>query len=168
MLELILASNQPITKSMTIVIMSFIFAKAGFLNMDQQKHFLTTGHHIKSLGVWRCGWGSDDTREAVATRGTSYTLFFSLFGHLLRWSYGYQLIRKHEGDDDDDDTEEKFTSSPLDPTITTESSLEEHHAPSSSSSFNSSIKTLQTTINWAGIPGTDRRTYATTQTSTLR
>jgi predicted permease len=26
-------------------------------------------------------------------------LFFAIFGNLIRWSYGYQLLRKHEGDD---------------------------------------------------------------------
>lgn len=32
-------------------------------------------------------------------RGISYTLFFAIFGNLIRWSYGYQLLRKKDEDD---------------------------------------------------------------------
>ncbi|KAI7863274.1 auxin efflux carrier, partial [Spinellus fusiger] len=45
----------------------------------------------------------DDTPEAVASRGISYTLFFALFGNLVRWSYGYHLLKRRDGDDDDKD-----------------------------------------------------------------
>lgn len=32
-------------------------------------------------------------------RGISYTLFYAIFGNLIRWSYGYQLLQRHEEDD---------------------------------------------------------------------
>lgn len=32
-------------------------------------------------------------------RGISYTLFFAIFGNLIRWSYGYQLLQKRDDDD---------------------------------------------------------------------
>ncbi|KAG1140478.1 hypothetical protein G6F37_006672 [Rhizopus arrhizus] len=44
-------------------------------------------------------WTEDDTSEAVAARGVSYTLFFAIFGNLIRWSYGYQLLQKRSDDD---------------------------------------------------------------------
>ncbi|KAG2196998.1 hypothetical protein INT47_006945 [Mucor saturninus] len=58
---------------------------------------------ISSLAVSEAAhilfWGSDDTSEAVAARGISYTLFFAIFGNLIRWSYGYQLLQKRDDDD---------------------------------------------------------------------
>ncbi|KAI8149633.1 auxin efflux carrier [Fennellomyces sp. T-0311] len=55
---------------------------------------------ISSLAVSEAGkilfWDADDTQESVAARGISYTLFFAIFGNLLRWSYGYSLLRKDE------------------------------------------------------------------------
>ncbi|OAD00825.1 hypothetical protein MUCCIDRAFT_145603, partial [Mucor lusitanicus CBS 277.49] len=58
---------------------------------------------ISSLAVSEAAhilfWGDDDTPESVAARGISYTLFFAIFGNLIRWSYGYQLLQKHEDDD---------------------------------------------------------------------
>lgn len=36
-------------------------------------------------------------------RGISYTLFFAIFGNLVRWSYGYSLLSKHEDDDEEED-----------------------------------------------------------------
>ncbi|KAG0175198.1 hypothetical protein DFQ28_005415 [Apophysomyces sp. BC1034] len=62
---------------------------------------------ITSLAVSEAGkilfWNADDTQESVAARGISYTLFFAIFGNLVRWSYGYNLLRKHHDDDDDDE-----------------------------------------------------------------
>ncbi|RCH78331.1 hypothetical protein CU098_002341, partial [Rhizopus stolonifer] len=59
---------------------------------------------ISSLSVSEAAhilfWNTEDTPEAVAARGISYTLFFAIFGNLIRWSYGYQLLQKHEDDDD--------------------------------------------------------------------
>ncbi|KAI8881462.1 auxin efflux carrier [Backusella circina FSU 941] len=58
---------------------------------------------ISSLAVSEAAhilyWGENDTQEAVAARGISYTLFFAIFGNLIRWSYGYQLLRRHKDDD---------------------------------------------------------------------
>lgn len=58
---------------------------------------------ISSLAVSEAAhilfWESDDTPEAVAARGISYTLFFAIFGNLIRWSYGYQLLKKRDDDD---------------------------------------------------------------------
>ncbi|CDH57605.1 dynein light chain cytoplasmic [Lichtheimia corymbifera JMRC:FSU:9682] len=52
---------------------------------------------ITSLAVSEAGkvlyWDADDTQEAVAARGISYTLFYAIFGNLLRWSYGYRLLQ---------------------------------------------------------------------------
>ncbi|ORZ03090.1 dynein light chain 1, cytoplasmic [Syncephalastrum racemosum] len=60
---------------------------------------------ISSLAVSEAGkilfWDADDTQDAVAARGISYTLFFAIFGNLVRWSYGYSLLRKHDDDDMD-------------------------------------------------------------------
>lgn len=44
-------------------------------------------------------WGPDDTSESISARGISYTLFFAIFGNLIRWSYGYQLLQKRSEDD---------------------------------------------------------------------
>ncbi|KAI8975259.1 dynein light chain 1, cytoplasmic [Mycotypha africana] len=44
-------------------------------------------------------WGPNDTSETIAARGISYTLFFAIFGNLIRWSYGYQLLQRHHDDD---------------------------------------------------------------------
>ncbi|KAI8997133.1 dynein light chain 1, cytoplasmic [Pilobolus umbonatus] len=44
-------------------------------------------------------WGPDDTSETVAARGISYTLFFAIFGNLIRWSYGYQLLKNYEDEE---------------------------------------------------------------------
>lgn len=35
----------------------------------------------------------------IYNRGISYTLFFAIFGNLIRWSYGYQLLKKRDDDD---------------------------------------------------------------------
>ncbi|KAI7848543.1 auxin efflux carrier [Circinella umbellata] len=55
---------------------------------------------ISSLAVSEAGkilfWDADDTKDSVAARGISYTLFFAIFGNLLRWSYGYSLLRNDE------------------------------------------------------------------------
>ncbi|KAI8393632.1 auxin efflux carrier [Radiomyces spectabilis] len=55
---------------------------------------------ISSLAVSEAGnilfWDTDDTEVSVAARGISYTLFFAIFGNLIRWSYGYSLLQKHE------------------------------------------------------------------------
>ncbi|CEP16063.1 hypothetical protein [Parasitella parasitica] len=57
---------------------------------------------ISSLAVSEAAhilyWGTNDTAEAVAARGISYTLFFAIFGNLIRWSYGYQLLQRNEDD----------------------------------------------------------------------
>ncbi|KAI9318667.1 auxin efflux carrier [Dichotomocladium elegans] len=42
-------------------------------------------------------WDAADTAEAATARGISYTLFYAIFGNLLRWSYGYGLLRKQDG-----------------------------------------------------------------------
>ncbi|KAG1141364.1 hypothetical protein G6F37_012572 [Rhizopus arrhizus] len=44
-------------------------------------------------------WKEDDTAESISARGISYTLFFAIFGNLIRWSYGYQLLQKRTEDD---------------------------------------------------------------------
>lgn len=36
----------------------------------------------------------------LSLRGISYTLFYAIFGNLIRWSYGYQLLQRHDEDDD--------------------------------------------------------------------
>lgn len=58
---------------------------------------------ISSLAVSEAAhilyWDKDDTTDAVAARGISYTLFFAIFGNLIRWSYGYQLLQKRDDDD---------------------------------------------------------------------
>ncbi|CDS04958.1 hypothetical protein LRAMOSA07488 [Lichtheimia ramosa] len=55
---------------------------------------------ITSLAVSEAGqilfWDADDSQEFVAARGISYTLFYAIFGNLLRWSYGYGLLQKTE------------------------------------------------------------------------
>ncbi|KAL0086336.1 auxin efflux carrier [Phycomyces blakesleeanus] len=55
---------------------------------------------ISSLAVSEAAhilfWTEGDTPETVAARGISYTLFFAIFGNLVRWSYGYNLLRKRE------------------------------------------------------------------------
>ncbi|KAF7731418.1 hypothetical protein EC973_000226 [Apophysomyces ossiformis] len=62
---------------------------------------------ITSLAVSEAGkilfWNADDTQETVAARGVSYTLFFAIFGNLVRWSYGYNLLRKHHDDSEDEE-----------------------------------------------------------------
>ncbi|KAI7901211.1 dynein light chain 1, cytoplasmic [Cokeromyces recurvatus] len=59
---------------------------------------------ISSLAVSEAAhilyWGENDTTEAVAARGISYTLFFAIFGNLIRWSYGYHLLQRHNGDEE--------------------------------------------------------------------
>ncbi|KAI9478182.1 MAG: auxin efflux carrier [Benjaminiella poitrasii] len=59
---------------------------------------------ISSLAVSEAGktlfWGSDDSQSEVSTRGISYVLFFGLFSNLLRWSIGYNLLKKNDNDDD--------------------------------------------------------------------
>ncbi|OAD75472.1 hypothetical protein PHYBLDRAFT_30683 [Phycomyces blakesleeanus NRRL 1555(-)] len=51
---------------------------------------------ISSLAVSEAAhilfWTEGDTPETVAARGISYTLFFAIFGNLVRWSYGYNLL----------------------------------------------------------------------------
>ncbi|KAI8065584.1 auxin efflux carrier [Gongronella butleri] len=60
---------------------------------------------ISSLAVSEAGkllfWNAEDTPDTVAARGISYTLFFAIFGNLLRWSYGYHLLRKNPEDADE-------------------------------------------------------------------
>lgn len=69
-------------------------------------------------------------------RGISYTLFFAIFGNLIRWSYGYQLLQKKEDDDVSTigDADEEII-----PTISTYQSFEDNNnnATTSSSSINS-------------------------------
>ncbi|KAI8099868.1 dynein light chain 1, cytoplasmic [Halteromyces radiatus] len=98
---------------------------------------------ISSLAVSEAAkilfWNSDDTPESVAARGISYTLFFAIFGNLLRWSYGYQLLQKREGDDDGDkENDEEHQQHPYDSYLTIPSS-HGYTNPSSSSSSISSI-----------------------------
>ncbi|CEI91196.1 Putative Dynein light chain 1, cytoplasmic [Rhizopus microsporus] len=52
-----------------------------------------------SDAVKTLAWTDDDTSESIAARGISYTLFFAIFGNLIRWSYGYQLLQKRNEDD---------------------------------------------------------------------
>ncbi|GAA5812850.1 hypothetical protein MFLAVUS_006309 [Mucor flavus] len=92
---------------------------------------------ISSLAVSEAAhilfWGSDDTSEAVAARGISYTLFFAIFGNLIRWSYGYQLLRKR----DDDDTSTiggGLLDEEVIPTISTYQSFEPNNVSNSNSS----------------------------------
>ncbi|KAI9010919.1 dynein light chain 1, cytoplasmic [Phycomyces nitens] len=55
---------------------------------------------ISSLAVSEAAhilfWTEGDTPETVAARGISYTLFFAIFGNLVRWSYGYNLLRNRQ------------------------------------------------------------------------
>ena len=41
--------------------------------------------------------------------GISYALFYAIFGNLLRWSYGYNLLQRWEQDDDDASTVADYT-----------------------------------------------------------
>ncbi|CAO3601362.1 unnamed protein product [Absidia cylindrospora] len=67
---------------------------------------------ISSLAVSEAAsllfWQADDTPDKVAARGISYTLFFAIFGNLLRWSYGYRLLQTRNDDEmiviDDNDS----------------------------------------------------------------
>ncbi|KAI9308944.1 auxin efflux carrier [Cunninghamella echinulata] len=43
-------------------------------------------------------WNSNDTQQDVAARGISYCLFFAMFGNIIRWSYGYNLLQPKEED----------------------------------------------------------------------
>ena len=74
---------------------------------------------ISSLAVSEAAhilyWGTDDTPEAAAARGISYTLFFAIFGNLIRWSYGYQLLQKREEDDLIEDNRTMNEEDPVEP-----------------------------------------------------
>ncbi|KAI8983933.1 auxin efflux carrier [Mycotypha africana] len=62
---------------------------------------------ISSLAVSEAGktlfWGDDDNQKNVSSRGIAYVLFFGLFSNLLRWSYGYNIL-KNEDEDEDENT----------------------------------------------------------------
>ncbi|OBZ89369.1 putative transporter C5D6.04 [Choanephora cucurbitarum] len=99
---------------------------------------------ISSLSVSEAAhilfWKEDDTPETIAARGISYTLFFAIFGNLIRWSYGYQLLQKH------DDDNSHLTIQGHDEEQTQPSSYQSFNQPvASSSSSSSSIEYLTTT-----------------------
>ncbi|KAI8364248.1 dynein light chain 1, cytoplasmic [Blakeslea trispora] len=98
---------------------------------------------ISSLSVSEAAhilfWNEGDTPEAVAARGISYTLFFAIFGNLIRWSYGYQLLQKRQGDDEDDDNLAISGHDEEQPT-----SYQSFNQPNSSASSSSSIDYLAT------------------------
>ncbi|ORX50154.1 dynein light chain 1, cytoplasmic [Hesseltinella vesiculosa] len=101
---------------------------------------------ISSLAVSEAGkmlfWNDEDTTESVAARGISYTLFFAIFGNLLRWSYGYQLLRRKPEDYDEivsiEDEEQHAEGRPVlperDSYLTIPSQDQRIHVPTSSSS----------------------------------
>lgn len=93
---------------------------------------------ISSLAVSEAAhilfWGPDDTPEAVSARGISYTLFFAIFGNLIRWSYGYQLLRKRDDDDCIIADEEEITV----PITSTYHSFDNNHNNASTSTSTSS------------------------------
>ena len=56
-------------------------------------------------------------------RGISYTLFFAIFGNLIRWSYGYQLLKKRDDDDNSTIADEEVV-----PVISTYHSFDNNNA----------------------------------------
>ncbi|KAI8640371.1 dynein light chain 1, cytoplasmic [Parasitella parasitica] len=105
---------------------------------------------ISSLAVSEAAhilyWGTNDTAEAVAARGISYTLFFAIFGNLIRWSYGYQLLQKNE---DDDVMEDNRTMNEEDPVEHLQTSS--YHSFDNSSSISSASDEYLTTSR-SGMP----------------
>ncbi|CAO3594794.1 unnamed protein product [Absidia cylindrospora] len=99
---------------------------------------------ISSLAVSEASkilfWNSDDTPEAVAARGISYTLFFAIFGNLLRWSYGYQLLQKREGDEGYKEDEEHQTQQQQDTYLAIPSSTSSSSSLSSGSDDTPTLK----------------------------
>ncbi|EPB86055.1 hypothetical protein HMPREF1544_07131 [Mucor circinelloides 1006PhL] len=100
---------------------------------------------ISSLAVSEAAhilfWGDDDTPESVAARGISYTLFFAIFGNLIRWSYGYQLLQKRE---DDESIEDSRTVNDEEQVETMQSTYHSFDNQSSSSSSSTSGDYLTT------------------------
>ncbi|OBZ90791.1 putative transporter C5D6.04 [Choanephora cucurbitarum] len=64
---------------------------------------------IASLAVSEAGkklyWDSDDSQSSISARGISYVLFFGLFGNILRWSYGYNLLQQKNEEEDNSSVE---------------------------------------------------------------
>ncbi|CAO3703334.1 unnamed protein product [Rhizopus stolonifer] len=76
----------------------FVTACAMFSNSNSVPIAIITSLAVSDAAKILC-WTKDDTSETIAARGISYTLFFALFGNLIRWSYGYQLLQKHAEDE---------------------------------------------------------------------
>ncbi|ORZ06492.1 auxin efflux carrier [Absidia repens] len=96
---------------------------------------------ISSLAVSEAAsllfWHADDTPDEVAARGISYTLFFAIFGNLLRWSYGYRLLQTHNDDVvvTDDDDSSKINANNIYQGYHDTEQQQQWHAPSTSSSL---------------------------------
>ncbi|CAO3619522.1 unnamed protein product [Cunninghamella echinulata] len=117
---------------------------------------------MTSLAVSEAGkvllWNSDDTLEAAAARGISYTLFFAIFGNLLRWSYGYRLLQRKETDDIDtlsEIDEEVVHHDVMDSTLNVPPSYSQvyiNQQQQSASSSSSSISDQAGTLKLPGMP----------------
>ncbi|CAO3638354.1 unnamed protein product [Cunninghamella blakesleeana] len=46
-------------------------------------------------------WDISDTQQNVSARAISYCLFYAMFGNILRWSYGYNLLQPKDEDIND-------------------------------------------------------------------
>ncbi|KAF9438711.1 hypothetical protein BGZ76_005656 [Entomortierella beljakovae] len=58
---------------------------------------------VQSLAVSAAGTrllrDENDTMEQVAARGISYILFYAIFGNLVRWSYGFNLLVPNDSEE---------------------------------------------------------------------
>ncbi|KAI7905924.1 auxin efflux carrier [Cokeromyces recurvatus] len=126
---------------------------------------------ISSLAVSEAGktlfWGSNDSQKMASARGISYTLFFGLFSNLLRWSYGYNLLKKSEGDDKtEEDDKSNINSNYGSTTYSSENNNRQASSSSSSSESSSTLsynsnkyQDLENNTNDRNRPKKDRKSY---------
>ncbi|CAO3677677.1 unnamed protein product [Umbelopsis ramanniana] len=74
---------------------NFLVASTMFSNTNSMPIAVITGI-ISSQAVQYLYLNEADNKENVMARSVSYIVLFGLFGNILRWSYGYSLLRGEE------------------------------------------------------------------------
>ncbi|KAH8556312.1 auxin efflux carrier [Umbelopsis sp. PMI_123] len=74
---------------------NFLIASTMFSNTNSMPIAIMSGI-ISSQAIRYLYLNEADTKEDIMSRSVSYIVLFSLFGNILRWSYGYSLLRGEE------------------------------------------------------------------------
>ncbi|CAO3664689.1 unnamed protein product [Rhizopus microsporus] len=78
----------------------FVLACVLFSNTNSLPVAIMSGLAVSESGK-SLYFYTDDTQATVSARGISYILFFGLFSNLLRWSYGFSLLRRTSKDEEE-------------------------------------------------------------------